>query len=66
MNPDCIIECVPNFSEGNDAGVVRQSNALSFTDAYLLLGTIFLAGLPLLLLSSRKRGKKPVVALADH
>jgi glutamate formiminotransferase len=24
MNPDCIIECVPNFSEGNDAGVVRQ------------------------------------------
>ncbi|HXO77240.1 MAG TPA: hypothetical protein VN824_18430, partial [Puia sp.] len=49
-----------------DAGVVKQSSALSFTDAYLLLGTIFLAGLPLLLLSSGKRGKKPVVAIADH
>jgi len=49
-----------------DAGVVRQSSALSFTDAYLLLGVIFLAGLPLLLLSSRKKGKKPVMAIADH
>jgi len=49
-----------------DAGVVRQSTALSFTDTYLLLGAIFLAGLPMLLLSSRKKGKKPQVVLADH
>jgi len=49
-----------------DAGVVKQSNALSFGDTYLLLGCIFLVSLPLLLLSSRKKGKKPQVALADH
>jgi DHA2 family multidrug resistance protein len=49
-----------------DAGVVKQSNAFSFGDAYLLLGCIFLASLPLLLLSSPKTGKKPQVALADH
>ncbi|MBS1662684.1 MAG: DHA2 family efflux MFS transporter permease subunit [Bacteroidetes bacterium] len=49
-----------------DAGVVRQTSALSFGDTYLLIGSIFLVSLPLLLLSSRGRGKKPVVALADH
>jgi DHA2 family multidrug resistance protein len=49
-----------------DANVIRQSNALSFGDTYLLLGCIFLISLPLLLLSSRKRGKKPQVAIADH
>ncbi|HEY6899102.1 MAG TPA: MFS transporter, partial [Puia sp.] len=49
-----------------DAGVVRQTSALSFGDAYLLLGAIFLVSLPLLLLSSKGRGKKPAVALADH
>jgi DHA2 family multidrug resistance protein len=49
-----------------DANVVRQSNALSFGDTWLLLGCIFLISLPLLLLSSRKRGKKPLVAMADH
>ena len=49
-----------------DAGIVRQTNALSFGDTYLLLGAVFLVSLPLLLLSSRKKGKKPMVALADH
>jgi len=49
-----------------DAGIVRQSNALSFGDTYLLLGAIFLLSLPFLLLSSRRRTAKPTVALADH
>lgn len=49
-----------------DAGVVRQSNALSFGDTFLLLGIIFLVSLPLLLLSSRRKSQKPQVALADH
>jgi DHA2 family multidrug resistance protein len=49
-----------------EAGVARQTSMLSFEDAYLLLGGIFLVSLPLLLLSSKGRGKKPVVALADH
>lgn len=49
-----------------EAGVVKQSNSLSFGDTYLLLGGIFLLSMPLLLLSSRKRGKRPQVALADH
>ena len=46
--------------------VVRQSNALSFGDAYLLLGTCFVVCLPLLLLTRRKKGAKPQVALAEH
>jgi DHA2 family multidrug resistance protein len=49
-----------------EAGVVRQTNALSFGDAFLLLGGVFVIGLPFLLLTSRKKGKKPQVALADH
>ncbi len=50
-----------------DAVVVKQSNALSFGDAYLLLGVFFLFSVPLLLLARRKRGAaKPQVALADH
>lgn len=46
--------------------VTRQSNVLSFADAYLLLGICFLVCLPLLLLTRRKKGAKPAVALADH
>jgi MFS transporter, DHA2 family, multidrug resistance protein len=46
--------------------VVRQSNALSFGDTYLLLGLVFLVCLPFLLLTSRQKGKKPHIALADH
>jgi DHA2 family multidrug resistance protein len=49
-----------------DAGVFRQSNALSFGDAYLLLGVVFFIGLPFLLLTSIRKGKKPAIALADH
>jgi MFS family permease len=49
-----------------DSVVVRQSNALSFGNAYLLLGLVFLVCLPFLLLTSRQKGKKPHIALADH
>jgi DHA2 family multidrug resistance protein len=49
-----------------DAAVSRQSNALSFGDAYLLLGAIFLGSLPFLLLARKRKGAKPQVALADH
>jgi glutamate formiminotransferase len=37
MNPDAIIECVPNFSEGNDEGVVRQIVAAMRGDQVKLL-----------------------------
>jgi len=51
-----------------DSTVTRQSNALSFGDAYLLIGLLFLLALPLLLLSGRKRSNaKPApVMLSDH
>ena len=49
-----------------DNTVVRQSNLLSFSDAFLLLGICFVVCLPLLLLTRRKKGAKPVVALAEH
>jgi DHA2 family multidrug resistance protein len=46
--------------------VVKQSNALSFGDAYLLLGMFFLFSVPLLLLARRKKGAKLQIAMADH
>jgi DHA2 family multidrug resistance protein len=49
-----------------DNAVVRQSNVLSFGDAYLLLGICFVVCLPLLLLTRRSKGARPVVALAEH
>jgi DHA2 family multidrug resistance protein len=49
-----------------DSAVVRQSNVLSFGDAYLLLGVCFAVSLPLLLLTRRKKGARPAVALAEH
>jgi DHA2 family multidrug resistance protein len=49
-----------------DTNVVRQTNLLSYNDAYLLLGLFFILTLPLLLITSRKKGKKPAVALPDH
>ncbi|PZF74932.1 DHA2 family efflux MFS transporter permease subunit [Taibaiella soli] len=63
---------VNNFDANNNAiklidnGVTRQANLLSFSDAYLLVGIIFLLSLPLLLLSSRGKGKKTQVVLSDH
>ena len=49
-----------------DNAVIRQSNALSYGDAYLLLGICFLVCLPLLFLARRRKGAKPQVALAEH
>ncbi len=50
-----------------DNGIVRQTSLLSFNDAYLLVGLVFLCSLPLLFLASkRKKGAKVQVALADH
>jgi MFS transporter, DHA2 family, multidrug resistance protein len=46
--------------------VVRQSSQLSFSDAYLIVGAIFLATLPMLLFAAKRKGKKLQVILADH
>jgi len=50
-----------------DTGITRQTSMLSFNDAYLLVGLVFLCSLPLLLLASKKKkGTKVQVVLADH
>jgi DHA2 family multidrug resistance protein len=50
-----------------DANVIRQTSVLSFNDAYLLIGLVFLCALPLLLLATpKKKGAKVQVVLADH
>lgn len=49
-----------------DNVVVRQSNLLSFGDAYLLVGLVFLLALPLLLLTRKRKGSGPQVVLSDH
>ena len=37
MNPEAIIECVPNFSEGHDAAKVKQIVAAMHVDGVRLL-----------------------------
>ncbi|KAI9447053.1 drug resistance transporter, EmrB/QacA subfamily [Russula earlei] len=49
-----------------DNVVTRQSNLLSFGDAYLLIGVVFLAALPLLLFAAGRKGKPTPVLLSDH
>ncbi|MEO5894055.1 MAG: DHA2 family efflux MFS transporter permease subunit [Ferruginibacter sp.] len=49
-----------------DAGVIRQTNLLSFSDAYLLVGMIFILSIPLLFFTTRKKGVRPQVILSDH
>ncbi|PSL44213.1 DHA2 family multidrug resistance protein [Chitinophaga niastensis] len=49
-----------------DNNVIRQTTLLSFNDAYLLIGIIFLIVLPLLLLASGKKNKAVKVMLMDH
>jgi len=49
-----------------DNNVSKQSNLLSFSDAYLVIGLIFLMALPLLLLVSRSKQKRAQVILSDH
>lgn len=50
-----------------DANIVKQTSLLSFNDAYLLVGIVFLCALPLLLLATpKKKGQQVKVVLADH
>ncbi len=49
-----------------DSGIVKQSSLLSFNDAYLVIGSIFLIALPLLLLAAKRKAAKPAVLLSDH
>jgi DHA2 family multidrug resistance protein len=49
-----------------DANIGRQSTLLSFEDAYLLVGFIFLVAIPLLLLAKQNRGSRVQVVLSDH
>ncbi len=47
--------------------VAQQSGMLSYIDAYLLIGTLFVLALPLLLLvAKRSSNKQPAVVLTDH
>lgn len=49
-----------------DNTVVRQSTILSFSDAFLLVGLIFLAALPLLFMASTKQKAAANVMVLDH
>jgi DHA2 family multidrug resistance protein len=49
-----------------DNTVVRQSTILSFSDAFLLVGIIFLAALPLLFIASTRKKAAPNVVVMDH
>ena len=50
-----------------DKGILRQTNLLSYNDAYLMVGMVFLLSMPLLLLArNRKAGTKLQVAMSDH
>lgn len=49
-----------------DSSVIKQSTLLSFSDAFLLVGVIFLAALPLLLMASAKKKKTAHVIVMDH
>lgn len=49
-----------------DYAVNQQSSLMSYLDGFLLLGIIFAAALPLLLLARKRKGAKPAVVLSDH
>lgn len=49
-----------------DNGVIRQSNVLSFGDAYLMIGLVFVCALPLLLMAAQKKTGPVKVMLSDH
>ncbi len=46
--------------------VAKQSSQLSFSDAYLIVGLVFLAALPMIVFASKQKQKKVQVILADH
>ncbi|SEW36545.1 DHA2 family efflux MFS transporter permease subunit [Chitinophaga arvensicola] len=49
-----------------DNSVIKQTTLLSFSDAFLLVGLIFLGALPLLLMASRNKKKAANVIVMDH
>jgi len=50
-----------------DFVVTKQSNLMSYNDAYLMVGIVFLISLPLLLLARRRKaGVQVKVVLSDH
>lgn len=49
-----------------DNTVIKQSTILSFSDAFLLVGVIFVAALPLLLVASTKKKAAANVIVLDH
>jgi DHA2 family multidrug resistance protein len=46
--------------------VVKQSSQLSFSDAFLIVGIVFMIALPMLLFTVKKKGEKVRVILSDH
>ena len=46
--------------------VVRQSTQLSYSDAYLIVGLIFLCTLSMLLIAVSQKGEKLLVMLSDY
>jgi glutamate formiminotransferase len=75
MNPDAVIECVPNFSEGADAGKVAQIVAAMQVDGVRLLdwsldgahnrSVVTIAGPPAAVLESAVRGAGRAAQLID-
>ncbi|PUZ22929.1 MFS transporter [Chitinophaga parva] len=49
-----------------DAVIGRQSSMLSFNDAYLAVGSVFVLALPLLLMARSAKKGKPAVIVSDH
>jgi DHA2 family multidrug resistance protein len=49
-----------------DMSITKQASVLSFNDAYLVVGAVFLLALPLLLFAAKRKGAKPAVILSDH
>ena len=74
-NPDAVIECVPNFSEGTDAGKVAQIVAAMQVDGVRLLdwsmdaahnrSVVTIAGAPAAVMESAVRGVGRAAQLID-
>src|ERR1700679_1800981 len=75
LNPDAVIECVPNFSEGSDAGKVAEIVAAMRVDGVRLLdwsldtahkrAVVTIAGSPAGVLESAVRGVGCAAQLID-
>src|SRR5580698_9999295 len=75
LNPDAIVECVPNFSEGTDAGKVAEIVAAMQVDNVRLLdwsldtahnrSVVTIAGPPVAVVESAVRGAGRAAKLID-